>query len=113
MLATRHVLPRDVGLQTAVWVTSPPSTYPAVPEMLPKPEGAPPGPPSFKWKEGQAPEQVRREAGSICFPWLDVRCLVHTRRWTDRADMHLTLTCPEQVEQAQVYWHIKSDARCC
>ncbi|KAJ9522720.1 hypothetical protein QJQ45_019878 [Haematococcus lacustris] len=30
----------------------------AVPEMLPKPEGAPPGPPSFKWKEGQAPEQV-------------------------------------------------------
>ncbi|KAJ9522233.1 hypothetical protein QJQ45_008055 [Haematococcus lacustris] len=30
----------------------------AVPEVLPKPEGAPPGPPSFKWKEGQAPEQV-------------------------------------------------------
>jgi len=30
----------------------------AVPEMLPKPEGAPPGPPSFKWKADQTPEQV-------------------------------------------------------
>eukprot|EP00798_Chlamydomonas_sp_ICE-L_P024945 gene24945-10599_t len=40
------------GAHAMIVVTS------AVPEIVPKPEGAPPGPPNFVWKGGQAPEQV-------------------------------------------------------